>query len=397
MTSLGFPKPFDKNVSYVIVTFLTPKQYKFFDWVYHKDYNNKLIDQLNWQALNIFLPGSLLEKFPDRINYRFLSLNPNAIDLIEKSLDTRCCPRSGPSSLCDKINWKYLCGNENAIHILKNPEYKTKYNPEIDMNYLCANPNGIEMVIELKHLSTTFSEHKNPINLFNKNEISSLCANPNAIHLLNKLTNNFTSNTNYIDWEKLSGNPNAIDILLNNFNTQKESQINWWNLSRNKNVNNFMESLTLEKYTFCLDKLEWLNVSKNPDAIPIIEYALKHCPDKINWTYLCKNPNAMHIIEPLVKANDKRINWYSISSNSNAIDLMLMRDENGVLQYIKKIDWISLCWENSNAHLVLKHVPEKFLKFVRYTNIQQRLCLYEIDYEEYNCMKKKCLDFIYNL
>ena len=41
----------------------------------------------------------------NRINYRYLSGNPNAIHILEKNLD--------------KVNWDLLSENRNAIHILK--------------------------------------------------------------------------------------------------------------------------------------------------------------------------------------------------------------------------------------------------------------------------------------
>jgi hypothetical protein len=40
--------------------------------------------------------------------------------------------------------------------------------------------------------------------------------------------------------------------------------------------------------------------------------------DKIDWRNLSKNPNAIHIL----KKNNKRINWDQLSSNSNAIELL---------------------------------------------------------------------------
>ena len=42
-----------------------------------------------------------------------------------------------------------------------------------------------------------------------------------------------------------------------------------------------------------LDKLDWNNLSLNPNAIDLLEKNL----DKINWLFLSKNLNAIHFLE----------------------------------------------------------------------------------------------------
>ena len=62
----------------------------------------------------------------ENINWECLSMNPNAIHLLEKNLD--------------KIFWKYLSGNPNAIHLLeKNPN-------KINWYWLALNPNAIHLL-----------------------------------------------------------------------------------------------------------------------------------------------------------------------------------------------------------------------------------------------------------
>jgi len=41
------------------------------------------------------------------------------------------------------------------------------------------------------------------------------------------------------------------------------------------------------------DKLDWKMLSRNPNAISILEKNL----DKVNWEILSSNPNAIHILE----------------------------------------------------------------------------------------------------
>jgi hypothetical protein len=68
------------------------------DWI---DY-----DKLNWKILSSN-PNAieLLEKNKNKIEYYCLSLNPNAIDLLKKNQEN--------------INWNRLSFNANAIELLK--------------------------------------------------------------------------------------------------------------------------------------------------------------------------------------------------------------------------------------------------------------------------------------
>jgi hypothetical protein len=67
-------------------------------------------DKINWWYLSLN-PNAirLLEKNIDKINWWNLSSNPNAIPLLEKNID--------------KINWVYLSLNPNAIHLLAKLDY----------------------------------------------------------------------------------------------------------------------------------------------------------------------------------------------------------------------------------------------------------------------------------
>ena len=78
--------------------------YKLRDWIPLK--------KLNWDYLS-FNPNAieLLEKNQDNINWNFLSQNPNAIELLKKNPN--------------KIIWYYLSSNPNAIEFLK--KIKIKY------------------------------------------------------------------------------------------------------------------------------------------------------------------------------------------------------------------------------------------------------------------------------
>ena len=60
----------------------------------------------------------------EKINWRYLSKNTNAIHLLEENLH--------------KIDWFYLTLNINAIHLLEENKDKINY------NYLSENPNIFE-------------------------------------------------------------------------------------------------------------------------------------------------------------------------------------------------------------------------------------------------------------
>ena len=48
---------------------------------------------------------------PEKINWEYLSLNPNAIELLEKNLD--------------KVDWEHLSLNPNAIHLFAKLDQNT--------------------------------------------------------------------------------------------------------------------------------------------------------------------------------------------------------------------------------------------------------------------------------
>ena len=60
-----------------------------------------------------------------------------------------------------------------------------------------------------------------------------------------------------------------------------------------------------------LEKLDWQELSDNPNAIPILE---KHL-DKVYWKWFSGNPNAVSILEN----NLDKVDWFWLSENPNAI------------------------------------------------------------------------------
>ena len=81
-----------------------------------------------------------------------------------------------------------------------------------------------------------------------------------------------------IDWWELSKNPNAIHLLEQNMN-----KINWSCISSNPNAINLLEQN--------MDKIDWDGLSYNPNAINLLEQNI----DKIDWWHLSENPNIFEI------------------------------------------------------------------------------------------------------
>ncbi len=205
--------------------------------------------------LSKYVPYNILEYFPIKINWIFLSSNKYAIPILEKNLD--------------KIDWYVLSHNPNAIPLLeKNPDKINWYN-------LSLNPNAISLL----------EKNLDKINWF------ALSGNPNAIPLLKK-------NIEKINWVHLSANPNAISLLEEN-----PDKIDWYFLSKNPNAISILEKIP--------DKINWSSLSSNPNAICLLEKN----PDKINWYFLSMNTGKD--ILPLLQKYNKKIDWYVFLKNPN--------------------------------------------------------------------------------
>ena len=150
-----------------------------------------------------------------------------------------------------------------------------------------------------------------------------------------------------LDWDMLSINPNAINLLKENPN-----KINWKYLSMNPSA---IELLKENK-----DKIYWYNLSSNPNAIEL----LKENKDKINYRKLVFNENAIELIKDKIKEEQKlteeeynnldytnKICFDNLSTNTNAIELLK--------EHKDKIHW-TLLSRNKNAIdlLIPKRIEE---------------------------------------
>lgn len=195
-----------------------------------------------------------------------------------------------------------------------------------------------------------------------------ICGNPNAIDLLKeRVAEEYNKLSNKVDWEYLSMNPNAIELLRAN-----PSKIDWRALSKNpkaiellKERVEYENGLGLEEYNKLLNRINWLSLSKNPNAIELLKAnpakihwgslsenseaadLLEANPDKIYWGFLSANAGAFKIIIDEYKGNPKsaRINWNGLSSNTDTKAFGLFEDN------FDKIHWGNLC-QNTNKKAI---------------------------------------------
>lgn len=156
----------------------------------------------------------LLEQNPTKIEWFALSFNPNAIHLLEQNLD--------------KVHWDALSANSNAIHLLEQNLNKISWdnlsaNPgavrllkqhpdKINLSCLATNPNPeafhlLEEALEPRPFVGNVRLHH--LDLLDHPHY--LFSNPCAVQLIKQLLKNGISN--WCFWAELGENPNLIEIV----------------------------------------------------------------------------------------------------------------------------------------------------------------------------------------
>ena len=286
------------------------------------DLLTKNLDKIDWNQLSKNPSAiELLTKNQDKIDWKKLSRNPNAIDLLTKNLDKIDWSKlsANPSAIdlltknLDKIDWEQLSRNPNAIELL------TENLDKIDFDILHSNSDAMDMIFDfgmennyelnwftlcsnssqfaIEHIFKKIFEIQNKdITEYDCNGCNECdycrCDNCNALYnegcecdvetveeqrqdyLSDQWQNEIEDFQDGLDWEELSKNPSAIDLLM-----QHEHRIDWEYLSSNSNA---IELLKQNQ-----DKIDWSNLSLNPNAIEL----LQQNQDKIDWSNLSSNPN----------------------------------------------------------------------------------------------------------
>jgi hypothetical protein len=255
--------------------------------------NNKV----NWDNLS-GNPGAIqiLETYPDKINWNILSGNPSAEHLLKQNPD--------------KINWKWLSTNPApwALKILSQNPYN------ISLYWVCFNP-AIDILFE-KYIGNRvwyigeWVETDAQWNALSANPgaYRILCQNKSRINMLGLSKNSLFSvlyDNTYITkkmWKYLSANPDCIQFLLDNPN-----KINHKTLSENTNPDAL--KLIDEK------EIDWEWLSANPSAIDILSKR-KH-RHKICFEWLCSNHNAGELLNKKYRHSKKEIDIDKICLNPN--------------------------------------------------------------------------------
>ena len=259
MTSIGFPQQFNKDVASIVALFLCSEPYKFWHWIDP--------EKLNWAILCKTLHESTLRKHLNRVNWYWLSYNPNATSLLRSQIES-------PQNIGkDEIDWFVLSTNPGAISILE------------------------------KH--------------YNKINWAGMCANKNGIHLLNQYTNNFTTNLDSLSWSLLSKNKNAIDIIRKHFH-----RIDFLMLCSNANAIPLIKEIT-NNFTRTLERSHWNALCENPNAMDVINELIQTKSQNISWDAIARNPNTIQLIEQ----NMNKINLKYLCLNPNAIHLLSKWDQ----------------------------------------------------------------------
>ncbi len=223
------------------------------------DFNLTSIDPFNKISKNIINKYvecenmlNLLIIALSKINWKELSRNPIAIDLLQQNLD--------------KVDLEEFSKNSAASHILI-----------LDKNY------DNEISINLDDSNKLFLEKIDCIDLY-QNKSNSHILKLKNIKVIDKIIENLSKD----DWKKLSSNFNAFYILQNNLD-----KVDWEEITKNQELS--------DKLLKSLNEEDWKKLSSNPKAV----YILKQNLDKIDWDELYKNPNAIIILENILT----KINW----------------------------------------------------------------------------------------
>lgn len=232
----------------------------------------------------------------DKLEKDTLSSNINAIDFLIENPHL--------------INWRYLSENPKAIQLLeekfKEEEKLSKEelasipdNEKIDWRNLSGNPEATEL-IKAKYMKEQLSpEETTALKIFERLDWRNLSANPCALEILSLPENRYR-----IDWVQLSRNPNPdAEVLLG---APENIQGKVWNpipLTRDA-VDLQGKTADQDDIGYVNSKIRgWSNLSLDPTAIKLLikriayEEALPKDElkkiiriNKINWNFITRNP-----------------------------------------------------------------------------------------------------------
>lgn len=382
MTSIGFSRKFDKDVSSVISEFLIDKHYKIKDcysiknlqkngkininrFVQHltnnpnphvniyieelinKIVNNKIkIGNYGWRCLacSAYFSPSLENYFIsnfenlDIIVKENLTYNSSAINVIKTHLDkidiNSLCSNQHPDIVnileqnLDKINMKYLKYNKKALSNTIICNYIISNYKNINEILACSNDNIVNEILQKILINN------NLIDDFNKDNWENLCYNthPSIIQLIEKNIHIINSLENRSEcWNTLCCNNSAINIIEKNINMILSLD----DIDRNEClciiITNPLMTHIVDKNTDIINLLHddsWEYFCANSSNIQFIEKNI----DKVDFEYLVFNKHASELIE-------KNLDKISVGiyENPNIFELDSKKYKNDMNLMINKI------------------------------------------------------------
>ena len=390
MTSIGFSRKFDKDISSVISEFLVDKPYKIkdcytFDIVF-KHLKNKdtiFIDKFVYHLINNPSPHVILyieQLFDEIVNnnikignkgWEYLASSPYFSVSLENYFILNF------DNLTEEVKIK-LTYNSAAINIIK------KHQEKINMNSLC------------------FNEHPDIVYILEKNlhKIDTYYLRHNKEAMLNEnICNYIIDNYKNIDEILCCSGDITVKEFLQNILIDNDTlgyeldEYNWYYLCYNTHP---LAIKLIEQNIHIINTLEnrsecWLNLCGNNSAIHIIEKNINTIISLDNGSraecffYILSNPSMIHIIEKNIDIlnllDDKQ--WDYIFENSTDIEL--------IEKNFDKIKWTHLSANKSAIHLIEKNL------FKISVSIYQNPNIFELDSKKYKNDMDLMINKIYNL
>jgi hypothetical protein len=252
-----------------------------------------------------------------KLDWFMLSLNPNAIHMIEKKLEEKSIV----------LSWNEL---HDIISSNDKPELQREihYKHKICWNNIYKNPNAIHLIENhLKIFRTVIDED------MYEEYTQALLQNPGAIHIIEKLGIDFT-NEDTRDF--LSRNPNypISDNVYHLGDNPNSLYLVEGGIEKTPVVEKGVKNCNIEDSSIEF----WYDVFSNPNAIPIIEQNLEDSIKNENKDYflysLFQNPNAIHLIEKQLGESKKFIK--SAFANPNTMDFIKKKIHRADFSHLSK-------------------------------------------------------------
>jgi len=239
----------------------------------------------------------------NRVDIDWLAINPNAIFIIEELLEL---PNSDFKSIVYSDRgedfWNFLSMNPNSYSILK------KNIKKVNWNMLALNSNVTFIFTNLLNdecldIDRDISSIEKLPN-FNYNEfIKKIASNTQAIEIYKKIYKHELYEEHY---DKLLQNPNAMSIIT------KNKMINWNSLSSNINAIDLIVNIKLKDHT------SRKKIKLQGETFDSFHEESYYFEGDIDWDILSSNVNAIDILQQ----NQHKINWKKLSSNKKAIKIL---------------------------------------------------------------------------